>query len=235
MTYERIAMLIENIKIFRHVNGSLESVVIVWNHPHYMPESYEWPNTPFPIHVIRVPSNKLQSRFLPFDLIKTNAVLSVDDEVVPDPKSIDLGFRVWNDNPDRIVGYVARSHEWLPRYNNFKYIAPATNPYSLLLTSASFFHKYFLYAYIFELPHVIYASIDELMNCEDIAMNMLIQQISEKAPYQVDTKTRFACPQCKDGLSRKKSHYIIRSACITNFIHSYGYDPLKYSTFIRKG
>ncbi|KAL5968944.1 Exostosin-like 3, partial [Taenia solium] len=235
LTYERIAMLIENIKSFRHVNVSLESVVVVWNHPHYMPESYEWPNTPFPIHVIRVPSNKLQSRFLPFDLIKTDAVLSVDDDVVPEPKAIDLGFRVWNDNPDRIVGYVARSHKWSPRYNNFKYIAQATSPYSLLLTGASFFHKYFLYAYTFELPHVIYASIDELMNCEDIAMNMLIQQISEKAPYQVDIETRFACPLCKDGLSRKKSHYIIRSACITNFIHSYGYDPLKYSTFIRKG
>uniref|UniRef100_A0A0R3WDY4 Transposase n=1 Tax=Taenia asiatica TaxID=60517 RepID=A0A0R3WDY4_TAEAS len=101
-------------------------------------------------------------------------------------------FRVWNDNPDRIVGYVARSHEWSPSYRNFKYVAQTTSSYSLILTGASFFHK-------------------------------------------VDIDTRFVCPQCKDGLSRKKSHYIIRSACITNFIHSYGYDPLKYSTFIRKG
>ncbi|VDM16476.1 unnamed protein product [Hydatigera taeniaeformis] len=199
------------------------------------PETYQWPKTPFPIHVIRVPLNKLQSRFLPFDLIKTDAVLTVDDEVVPDLSAMKLGFGVWNDNPDRIVGYVARSHEWLKSHSNFKYIASATSPYSLILTGASFLHKYFLYAYTFELPHEVYTSVDALMNCEDIAMNMLSQQISEKAPYQVSTVTRFACPLCKGGLSRKKSHYLIRSACITNFIHFFGYDPLKYSTFTRKG
>ena len=45
--------------------------------------------------------------------------------------------------------------------------------------------QYFLYAYTFEMPHEVYTTIDELMNCEDIAMNMLSQQISEKAPYKV--------------------------------------------------
>lgn len=234
LAYERIQMLIDNIKTFQSVKDLLESIVVVWNHPYYRPESYQWPDTPFPVHVIRVPLNKLQSRFLPFDLIKTDAVLTVDDEVVPEPKAVGLGFRVWSDNPDRIVGYVARSHEWLSRYGNFRYVASATRTYSLVLTGASFFHKYFLYAYTFELPHEVYTAVDELMNCEDIAMNMLSQQISEKAPYRVGSATRFACPQCKGGLSRKKSHYIIRNACITNFIHFYGYDPLKYSTFIRK-
>lgn len=40
-----------------------------------------------------MPLNKLQSRFLPFDLIKTGAVLTVDDEVVPDPNDMKLGFK----------------------------------------------------------------------------------------------------------------------------------------------
>ncbi|KAL5108793.1 Exostosin-like 3 [Taenia crassiceps] len=235
LAYERIEMLIENIKIFQHIKDSLESIVVVWNHPYYKPEAYQWPSTPFPVHVIRVPLNKLQSRFLPFDLIKTDAVLTVDDEVVPEPSAMELGFSVWNDNPDRMVGFVARSHKWLPSYKTFEYVASATSSYSLVLTGASFFHKYFLYAYTFELPHEVYTSVDELMNCEDIAMNMLSQQISEKGPYRVGTVTRFACPLCKGGLSRKKNHYMIRSACITNFIHFFGYDPLKYSTLIRKG
>uniref|UniRef100_A0A5K3F562 Glyco_transf_64 domain-containing protein n=1 Tax=Mesocestoides corti TaxID=53468 RepID=A0A5K3F562_MESCO len=234
LTYDRTAMLISNIKRFLQIQDLIHSILVVWNHPTLKPESFVWPQTPFPINVIRVPLNKLQSRFLPFDIIKTDAVLTLDDEVVPDGKSTRAGFSLWKEHPDRLVGFVARGHKWYDRMGQFRYVATAQPTYSFILTGASFFHKYYLYAYTFELLHEIYAVVDEIMNCEDIAMNMLTQQISEKPPLRVISGTRFACPSCTEGLSRKKGHYHMRSACITNFIHLFGYDPLKTTNFMKK-
>ncbi|VDD75253.1 unnamed protein product [Mesocestoides corti] len=212
LTYDRTAMLISNIKRFLQIQDLIHSILVV----------------------IRVPLNKLQSRFLPFDIIKTDAVLTLDDEVVPDGKSTRAGFSLWKEHPDRLVGFVARGHKWYDRMGQFRYVATAQPTYSFILTGASFFHKYYLYAYTFELLHEIYAVVDEIMNCEDIAMNMLTQQISEKPPLRVISGTRFACPSCTEGLSRKKGHYHMRSACITNFIHLFGYDPLKTTNFMKK-
>ena len=51
LAYDRIPMLIENIKRFGRNGDLLDSIVVVWNHPDLKPESYTWPSTPFPIHV----------------------------------------------------------------------------------------------------------------------------------------------------------------------------------------
>ncbi|KAM3180129.1 hypothetical protein ACTXT7_016907, partial [Hymenolepis weldensis] len=93
---------------------------------------------------------------------------------------------VWLESRDRIVGFVARGHDWLGKKGQFHYRPNSNGPYSLILTGASFIHKasYYYYAYTFELPHEIYSAVDELMNCEDLAMNMLSQQISERKPYR---------------------------------------------------
>ncbi|VDN96956.1 unnamed protein product [Rodentolepis nana] len=234
LTYDRISIFLKNLLMFDRIEHLLESIIVVWNHQVLKPELYQWPKLKVPIHVVRTPVNKLQNRFLPFDLIKTDCVLTVDDEVIPDPKALETGFRVWLENRDRIVGFVARGHDWLNWKGQFHYRQNPNGPYSLILTGASFFHKYYLYAYTFELPHEIYSTVNELMNCEDLAMNMLSQQISEHEPYRISTVTRFKCLLCKSGLSMKSSHYKMRSLCITNFIHIFGYDPLKSSTFTCK-
>ncbi|KAM7533198.1 hypothetical protein Aperf_G00000127425 [Anoplocephala perfoliata] len=234
LTYDRIQMLLKNIAIFNVFEHLVESIIIVWNHQVLKPESFQWPKLRVPIHIIRTKVNSLQNRFLPFDLIRTDAVLTVDDEVIPEPKALENGFEVWSEYQDRIIGFVARGHEWLKSEGKFRYVAKSLGSYSLILTGASFFHKYYLYAYTFELPHEIYSTVGELMNCEDIAMNMLSQQISERDPHRVYAATRFACPSCKSGLSTKKSHYTMRSVCITNFINFFGYDPLKFGSFMRK-
>ena len=52
----------------------------------------------------------LSSRFLPSPLIKTQAILSLDDDAAITTEEIDFAFGVWRHFPDRIVGYPARSH-----------------------------------------------------------------------------------------------------------------------------
>jgi glucuronyl/N-acetylglucosaminyl transferase EXT1 len=52
------------------------------------------------------------SRFEPLPFIKTEAVLSLDDDVVLTTDEIDFAFHIWQSFPDRIVGFPARSHYW---------------------------------------------------------------------------------------------------------------------------
>ena len=52
----------------------------------------------------------LSSRFLPSSLIKTQAILSLDDDAAITTEEIDFAFGVWKHFPERIVGYPARSH-----------------------------------------------------------------------------------------------------------------------------
>jgi len=51
-------------------------------------------------------------RFEPLPFIKTEAILSLDDDVVLTTDEIDFAFHVWQSFPDRIVGFPARSHYW---------------------------------------------------------------------------------------------------------------------------
>ncbi|VEL35852.1 unnamed protein product [Protopolystoma xenopodis] len=43
---------------------------------------------------------------------------------------------------------------------------------------------YYLYAYSFDMPMGIRELIDQLMNCEDIAMNFLVSHLSGKSPLK---------------------------------------------------
>lgn len=58
-----------------------------------------------PVKVIRMPANKLSNRFYPFEEIQTEAVLSIDDDIVMlTADEFEFGYEVWREFPDRIVG-----------------------------------------------------------------------------------------------------------------------------------
>ena len=62
----------------------------------------------------------LSSRFLPSPLIKTQAILSLDDDAAITTEEIDFAFGVWKHFPERIVGYPARSHYYGMHYQYIK-------------------------------------------------------------------------------------------------------------------
>ena len=62
--------------------------------------------------MIRTEKNSLNNRFIPYDVIETEAILSMDDDVDLTRDQIVFGFRVWTENRDRLVGYPARNHFW---------------------------------------------------------------------------------------------------------------------------
>ena len=87
-----------------------------------MPSKKRWPQTghiPFNVisssdgtaaHDTERPS--ISQRFYPYPEIKTDAVLSLDEDAILNTDELDFAYTVWRDFPDRIVGYPARAHFW---------------------------------------------------------------------------------------------------------------------------
>lgn len=184
--------------------------------------------------VIRTKANKLSNRFYPYEDIETEAILTIDDDIVMlTADELDFGYEVWREFPDRIVGFPSRTHRWDNQTMRWRYESEWTNEISMVLTGAAFHHKYWSYAYTNQMPVEIKDWVDEHMNCEDIAMNFLVANYTKKPPIKVAPRKKFKCPECTNTemLSADINHMIERSACIDRFANIYGFMPLKSVEF----
>lgn len=148
--------------------------------------------------------NSLNERFRPLQPVPTAAVLSIDDDVIRPCLALDHTFTIWLRNPDRQVGFDARSHEVVQHHQHhhenprnhdasttptttttttttttqWKYsymsVTEKTNLYSLTLTRYSFFHQHYMTLYMNDMPSIIRTTVDQNFNCEDLAMSLLI-------------------------------------------------------------
>ncbi|VDL76730.1 unnamed protein product [Nippostrongylus brasiliensis] len=135
---------------------------------------------------IKVSKNSLNNRFVPWDRIRTEAVLSLDDDIDLKQHEIIFAFRVWRENRHRIVGFPARHHT---RYGDeIYYNSNHTCQLSIILTGAAFLHKSYLQAYTHEMPEAIRQHVDEVTNCEDIAMNFLVSHRTREPPIKTTSK-----------------------------------------------
>lgn len=108
-----------------------------------------WPPIPAKValHVLQSTSDpskpSISQRFYPHPLIQTAAVLSLDEDTMLTTDEVDFAFQVWKQFPDRIVGYPARSHYWDDAKGSWGYTSKWTNDYSIVLTGAAFYHRYY--------------------------------------------------------------------------------------------
>lgn len=138
LTYDRPQVLIEGISNFKGL-PYLNKVLVVWNGPDTPgPETLTWPEIGVPVQVdsekyngnadvsfipltleltliphlqvVKAPGNSLNNRFVPWDAIETEAVLSLDDDARLRHDELIFAFRVWRENRDRIVGFPGRFH-----------------------------------------------------------------------------------------------------------------------------
>lgn len=145
-----------------------------------------FPQISQPINLIKTKANKLSNRFIPYEEIETEAILSIDDDIVMlTSDELEFGFEVWREFPDRIVGFPSRTHVWDNGTGTWKYESEWTNEISMVLTGAAFYHKYWNYLYTTSMPSEVKDWVDEHMNCEDIAMNFLIANVTNKPPIKV--------------------------------------------------
>ncbi|XP_042156465.1 exostosin-like 3 [Oncorhynchus tshawytscha] len=215
LTYEREEVLMNSLE---RLNGLpyLNKVVVVWNSPKPPSDDLLWPDIGLPIVVVRTEKNSLNNRFLPWDVVETEAILSIDDDAHLRHDEIMFGFRVWREARDRIVGFPGRFHAWDVNHQSWLYNSNYSCELSMVLTGAAFFHKYYAYLYSYVMPQAIRDMVDEYINCEDIAMNFLVSHITRKPPI----KPPF-----------HRHSYPERHKCINFFVKVYGYMPLLYTQF----
>ncbi|GFN83266.1 exostosin-2 [Plakobranchus ocellatus] len=229
LTFDRIDSLFQVVRQVGRV-PSLAKILIIWNNQDIKPPPLaDWPNIGKPLKIIQTKFNRLSNRFYPYDDIQTECVLALDDDIVMlTPDEIEFGYEVWREHPDRLVGYPSRLHLWQNDTQSFSYESEWMNQISMVLTGAAFHHKYYSFMYTYGMPGNIKQWVDEHINCEDIAMNFLVTNVTGKAPIKVVPRKKFKCPECvKEMLSASSSHMVHRSECINMFIELYGGMPLK--------
>uniref|UniRef100_A0A0V0GAA6 Exostosin-2 n=1 Tax=Triatoma dimidiata TaxID=72491 RepID=A0A0V0GAA6_TRIDM len=234
LTYDRVDSLFGLIQKLVKV-PSLSTVLVIWNNQRKSPPHASlWPKVSKPLKVIQTKANKLSNRFYPYEEIETEAILTIDDDIVMlTADELEFGYEVWREFPDRIVGFPSRVHVWDNTTNKWKYESEWTNQISMMLTGAAFHHKYWSYMYTTSMPGNIKEWVDEHMNCEDIAMNFLVANITNKAPIKVTPRKKFKCPECTNTemLSADLNHMVERSHCIDKFSAIYGRMPLQVVEF----
>ncbi|XVE69377.1 hypothetical protein DITRI_Ditri09bG0147500 [Diplodiscus trichospermus] len=173
--------------------------------------------------------DSLNNRFKEIKDLKTDAVFSIDDDVIFPCSSVEFAFTVWQSAPDTMVGYVPRMH-WVDKTKgNDEYIYGGwwsvwwTGTYSMVLSKAAFFHKKYLKLYSDEMPASIKEYITRNRNCEDIAMSFLVANATVAPPIWVKGKI-FEIGST--GISSLGGHSEKRSECVNNFVAEFGRMPL---------
>ncbi|PVD32037.1 hypothetical protein C0Q70_07463 [Pomacea canaliculata] len=217
LTYERELVLVQALQRLKGL-PFLNKVLVVWNNPSPPSADLRWPDIGVPLEVVKTRRNSLNNRFLPYNSIETEAVLSIDDDAHLRHDEIVFGFRVWREERDRIVGFPGRFHAWDPKYHTWHYNSNYSCELSMVLTGAAFFHKYYAYLYSYVMPQAIRDKVDQYTNCEDIAMNFLVAHITRKPPLKVTSRWTFRCPGCPNTLSSNDTHFEERHHCMNFFL-----------------
>ncbi|CAL1374686.1 unnamed protein product [Linum trigynum] len=243
-TWKRYDLLKQSIAHYASCS-ELDSIHIVWSEPDPPSESL----VAHLNHILQSKSrgprqvelkfdinkeDSLNNRFKEIKDLKTDAVFSIDDDVIFPCSSVEFAFRVWQSAPDNMVGFVPRAH-WLEQsHDNNKYYSYGgwwsvwwTGTYSMVLSKAAFFHKKYLRLYTNEMPASLKDYITKNRNCEDIAMSFLVANATDAPPVWVKGKI-FEIGST--GISSLGGHKDRRSQCINRFVAEFGRMPLVSTT-----
>ncbi|KAF8402689.1 hypothetical protein HHK36_010777 [Tetracentron sinense] len=239
-TWKRNDLLKHSVSHYASCAG-LDSIHIVWSEPDPPSDSL----LKFLRHVVQSNSrdgrhielkfdinkeDSLNNRFKEIRDVKTDAIFSIDDDVVFPCTSVNFAFSVWQSAPDTMVGFVPRIH-WVDQpkglldYYNYGgwWSVWWMGRYSMVLSKAAFFHKKYLDLYTNQMPASIREYITKSRNCEDIAMSFLVANTTGAPPIWVKGKI---FETGSTGISSLGGHSERRSQCINRFVAEYGRMPL---------
>lgn len=243
--------LLQSIAATYSASASVSSVFILWCNPSTPSQTltefshnltlYSTINAP--VQIIREASTSLNSRFRPRESFDTRAVLICDDDLEIDPKSIDFAFNVWKSNPQRLVGFFARSHAYDLSTKSWIYTVHE-DKFSIMLTKALIVNNKYLWEYSCgggERMERMRKWVDSAQNCEDILMNVLVAEKTNAGPVLVGAKKVRDWGDARNeggigkeerevGLSsRRGEHRKRRGECMMEFHRILGRLPLRYS------
>ncbi|KAL9997445.1 putative hexosyltransferase [Helianthus debilis subsp. tardiflorus] len=160
-------------------------------------------------------------------MIKTRAVLELDDDIIMSCEHIERGFKVWRENPNRLVGFYPRlvSGPGPLEYRGEKH-ARKFNGYNMILTGAAFMDNRVAFGrYWSEEAKAGREVVDAVFNCEDVLMNYLYANATSSRTTVEYVKPAWAIDTSK--LSRvaisenTQVHYGVRSYCLEKFTALY--------------
>lgn len=205
-------------------------------------------NAKLPASVLPIKVTKISERFRPFEQISTDAILSLDEDVTLTTEEIDFAFFVWKQFPQQIVGYPARSHYWDEQRARWSYSSKWSNEYSMVLTSAAFYHSYYNALFSSVLSPRLIDFIDQTQNCEDILMNFLVADVTAFPPVKVTQRKQYRDTTNAGignvgtigSLDRETAgrfpsawndpdHFRQRGECVARFAAEFGRIPLAHS------
>ena len=174
-------------------------------------------------------SSSLNNRFRPLvDVAHSEGIFAVDDDMRVPCSDLDTAYDVWQGSRDSLVGFMPRVHlrkaNGLLEYRCWWRVW-WHGVYSIILTKAAIFNHKFLDVYTNTMPQEIRDMVDEKKNCEDIAMQFLIANVTGLPPVYV--KGHLSDLGVFSGISTEKSiaqasHMDARSTCLNDLEMSYG-------------
>ncbi|KAG0584851.1 hypothetical protein KC19_3G239300 [Ceratodon purpureus] len=242
-TWKRNDLLKRSISHYSACQG-VDAIRIVWSEPNVPTERLrtsvenlvsvasrkkdEFISVQFDIHV----NDDLNNRFKPLDDLRTDAILSIDDDVLVPCSTLETAFSVWTSAPHSMVGFVPRMH-WVkaknPSFGSYEYSYGGwwsvwwMGTYSMVLSKAAFIHKKYLDLYTNELPASIRQYVKDERNCEDIAMSFLVANETGAPPIWIKTRIYEIG---STGISSLQGHSEHRTDCINHFVTLFGSMPL---------
>ncbi|XP_077253112.1 glucosamine inositolphosphorylceramide transferase 1-like [Tasmannia lanceolata] len=216
-----------NLKMYvKHYSrcSSVGEIVVVWNKG--KPPKPSDLDSAVPVRIRVEKKNSLNNRFKVDPFIKTRAVLELDDDIMMTCDDVERGFRVWRENPDRIVGFYPRLIDGSPlKYRDEKY-ARTHMGYNMILTGAAFIDNRFAFEkYWSEEAKVGREVVDKYFNCEDVLMNFLYANASSSRTVEY-VKPAWAIDTSKfSGVAISRNtqvHYQVRTDCLVKFSELYG-------------
>ena len=182
------------------------------------------------VYVLQKEKDSLNSRFEPIAQLQTTSVLMVDDDLRIACSSLVHGFHAWNAHPESMVGYyprLASPPRRQPPSGTDSQLIYHTWPvvffrhqFNLVLTKAAFLHSKYLALYSGrQFPQEIRDHVDKHMNCEDIAMSMLVANYTRykngsPAP-PIFVEGAVYDKGLIGGISTGSGHMATRSQCLT--------------------
>nr|XP_017253562.1 PREDICTED: glycosyltransferase family protein 64 protein C5 isoform X2 [Daucus carota subsp. sativus] len=216
--------------------SSVREIVVVWNKG--TPPDLSDFNSAVPVRIRIEANNSLNNRFKMDPLIKTRAVLELDDDILMKCNDLERGFQVWREHPDRIVGFYPR----LVDGKDFKYQgekhARSHKGYNMILTGAAFIDTELAFnMYWSEKAKAGREIVDKYLNCEDVLLNYLYANASAfdtveyvRPAMTLDTSKLSSVAISKDT----QAHYKVRSNCLEKFEAMYGSLRNRKSHFNRR-
>jgi hypothetical protein len=145
---------------------------------------------------------------------------------------------VWSGSQRSLIGFMPRLHMRGPNGSLIYrcwWRVWLHGVYSIILTKAAFLHHDYFAMYTNDMPASIHELVDKSRNCEDIAMQFLISNVTSLPPIFV--KGHLDDLGVLNGISTSRNiasagHMDKRSQCLNELVRIYKSNPLRKSHII---